>query len=244
SYIGLNVNDPPLDDPKLRKALNLAINRPGIASSVLEDLVVPARGIIPPGFPSFNPSLSGYKFDPEGAQRLIQESKYGADLENIPPIVLTIPGGFGAAVGLDLEVILQAWEELGLKVEIQQTEWATFLQDLHKSRFQMFESGWIADYPDPENFLDILFHSKSDNNHTNYSNLEVDALLEQARVEPNREARFKIYNRVEQMILEDAPWVVLWNRGEGFALIKSEVKGYHLSPLVIPKLRYVYLAED
>ena len=77
-------------------------------------------------------------------------------------------------------------------------EFATFLKDLHKGRFQMFDIGWIADYPDPENFLDILFHSESSNNHTHYSNPEVDALLMKARVETDETARYALYNQAEQ----------------------------------------------
>ena len=242
-YIGMNVEQPPFDDPKLRQALNLAFDRKSIANSVLEGLVIPARGIIPPGFPGFNPDLPDFTYDPELARQLLSESRYGKDLGQLPPITLSIAGGFGASLSLDLEVILQAWEELGVRGEIQQTEWATFLQDLHGGRYDMFYSGWIADYPDPENFLDVLFHSESENNHTNYHNAEVDTLLEQARVEPDRAARFRLYNRAERMILNDAPWVILWNRGEGYALIKPNVRDYHLAPIVIPKLRYVYFQE-
>jgi len=242
-YIGLNVEQPPFEDPKLRQALNLAFDRASIASSVLEGLVVPARGIIPPGFPGFNPDLPDFQYDPELARQLLLESRYGQDLSQLPPITLSVSGGFGAALSLDLEVILQSWEELGVPVQIQQTEFATFLQDLHAGSYDMFYSGWVADYPDPENFLDVLFHSESGNNHTNYHNAEVDALLEQARVEPDRAARFRLYNKVERIILEDAPWVTLWNRGEGYALIKPNVRDYHLAPIVIPKLRYVYFQE-
>jgi ABC-type transport system substrate-binding protein len=240
-YIGLNVERPPLDDPKVRLALNLAINREAIATQVLSNLRTPARGVIPPGFPSYNPDLPGYQYDPERARQLLQESKYGDSLDNLPRITLNISGSFGANVPLDLEVILQSWEEeLGIQVDIQQTEWATFLQDLHARRYQMFVIGWGADYPDPENFLDILFHTGSDNNQTNYSNPEVDRLLEQARVEGDQTSRFQLYNRIEQMILDDAPWVPLWNSGETYALIKPDVRGYHLTAMTIPKYRHVY----
>ena len=245
SYIGLNVDQPPLDDPLFRQALNLAIDRETIASVVLEGFSLPATTIIPPGFPSYSTDVKGYGYDPERALKLLKQSKYGNDLDNLPRITLSISGSFGADVPLDMEVILSSWEEiLGVTVEIQQTEWATFLQDLQDRRYHMFRLGWGADYADPENFLDILFHSKSENNHTNYNNPEVDALLEQARVEPDQETRFKLYNKIEQMILDDAPWVLLWNTGETYALIKPEVKGYELTPMTIPKYRYVYLEQQ
>ena len=243
-YIGLNVDEPPLDDLNVRKALNLAIDKREIATIVLGDQVVPATGILPPGFPGFNSSVSGYEFDPEEAKRLLLASKYGDDLGNMPPITITTPGSFGANVSLDMEVILAMWEKnLGIKTEFQQTEFATFLKDLHKGRFQMFDIGWIADYPDPENFLDILFYSDSSNNHTNYNNPDVDALLEQARIERDETMRFSIYNEVEQTILDDAPWIPLWYSGERYLLVKPNVHDFLQTPLIIPKLRHVYLTD-
>ena len=243
-YIGLNVNEPPLDDVKVRQALNLAIDKREIATIVLGDQVVPAKGILPPGFPGFSESVSGYKFDPIKAKQLLLESKYGNDLDNLPPITITTPGSFGANVSLDMEVVLAMWEKnLGITTEFQQTEFATFLKDLNKRRFQMFDIGWIADYPDPENFLDILFYSDSSNNHTNYNNPEVDALLEKARVETDETLRFSIYNEVEQTILDDAPWIPLWYSGERYLLVKPNVHDYLLTPLIIPKLRHVYLTD-
>lgn len=244
-YIGLNVNEPPLDDVKVRQALNLAVDKQEIASIVLGDLVQPADGILPPNFPGYDANISGYDFDPVRAQQLLAESKYGADPSSIPPITITTPGSFGANVSLDMEVVLQMWERnLGITADFQQTEYATFLKDLHKGRFQMFDIGWIADYPDPENFLDLLFHSESANNHTHYHNPEVDQLLMQARVETDTTARYALYNRAEQLVLDDAPWVPLWFDGETKLLVKPNVRDYLLPPLIIPRLRYVYLAGE
>ena len=244
-YIGLNVNEPPLDDIKVRQALNLAIDKKEIATIVLGDQVVPAKGILPPGFPGYNESISGYEFEPERALQLLRDSKYGDDLDNLPPITITTPGSFGANVSLDMEVILAMWEKnLGIKTEFQQTEYATFLKDLNKRRFQMFDIGWIADYPDPENFLDVLFYSDSSNNHTNYNNPRVNTLLEKARVETDEMLRFSIYNEVEQIILDDAPWIPLWYSGERYLLVKPNVHDYLQTPLIIPKLKHVYLTEE
>ena len=245
-YIGMNVTQPPFDDPKVRQALNYAIDKNIIARDVLADLVVPATGILPPGFPGYSSDIKGYEYDPEKAKQLLAESKYGPGLENFDkPIILTTAGSFGASVSLDMEVILEMWRtNLGIEVETLQTEFATYLQDLVKRRFEMFQIGWIADYPDPENFLDLLFHSESSNNHTGFSNVQVDALLQQARVEPSQQKRFELYHRAEQMILDEAPWIPLWNSGEQYVLIKSTVHDYYLTQLIIPKLRFVYLTEE
>ena len=245
SFIGMNLEQPPFDDVKFRQALNYAVNKKEIATTALSDLVVPAIGVIPPGFPSYNPDLRGYGYDPEKAKRLLSESRYGADPASIPRITLSIAGNFGVSVGLDMEVMLRSWQEtLGVEVEIQQTEWATFLQDVHQRRFQMFALAWSADYPDPQNFLDIMFHTDSANNWGNYNNREVDSLLEKARVEPDQTARFQQYNLIEQLIVDDAPWVPLWHSTERKVLVKPEVKDYFLLPMTIPKLRHVYITDN
>ena len=245
SYFGMNAEEPPFDDVKVRQALNYAIDRETLASVLLNDIVTPAKGILPPGFPAYNPSLEGYAFDPEKARNLLAESKYGSDTSSYPPITLTIPGSFGAPVSPLLEAILLTWEEeLGITMDIQQTEWATYLEDLRDRRFQIFGGlGWVADYLDPENFLDGLFHSGSDNNHTSYNNSELDAVLEKARVEQDQQARFALYNEAEEMIVEEAPWAPLWHSNGDSYLIKPYVKGLPLSPLVIPRFRYVYFEE-
>ena len=244
-YIGMKVDEPPFDDEKVRQALNYAIDRQAISRDVLAGLVVPAKGILPPGFPGYNPGLEGYSYDPELARQLLSESKYGPNLEKFDrPIILTTAGSFGSSVGLDLEIILRMWEEnLGIKVEILQTEFATYLQDLIKRRFEMFQIGWIADYPDPENFLDLLFHSESNNNHTAYKNLELNRLLEQARVESNQAVRYDLYRQAEELIVKAAPWIPLWHSGEQYVLVKPNVHDYFLTPLIIPKLRFVYMTE-
>ena len=241
----MNSNEPPFDDPNVRLALNYAIDRETLAEVLLEDTVVPAKGILPPGFPGYNANLESYQFNPEKARQLLAESKYGSDTANYPPITMTLPGSFGSPVSPVMQAILVGWEEqLGITVDLLQTEWATYLQDLRDRRFQIFGGlAWIADYPDPENFLDVLFHSESSNNHTHYSDPELDALLESARVEQDQQARFALYRDAEQMILDGAPWVPLWHSNGEHYLIKPYVKGLPLSSLVIPRLRYIYFIE-
>ena len=242
-YLGMNVNMPPFDDINVRRALNYAVDLQTIADVVLDGRVSPARGVIPPGFPSYTPNLRSYDFNPDLARELMESSSY-ADAwksDSLPRITLSLSGSFGAAVPPYLEVIIEQWnQELGIQVDIQQTEWATYLEDVKDAKYQLFSIGWIADYPDPENFLDILFHSESANNNTRYSNPEVDRLLEEARTERDKTRRFQIYNQVEQMVLDEAPWVWTWFSGEGYALIKPEVSDYYLLQMSIPKYRYIY----
>ena len=238
-YIGFNASLPPFDDPKFRQALTHAVDKDLIANEVLSELVTPAVGILPPGFPGYNPNLEGLEYNPDLARQLLSESKY-ADAETRPRIVVTVPGT-GGTIGLDMEVVIEMWrQELGVEVEIQQVEWATYLQDLNQNKFQAFGgSGWQADYPDPQDFLDILFHTDSAQNHGSYSNPELDAILEQARTEPDVERRVELYHEAENLIVQDAPLLPLWYTGEQYVLIKGHVEDYRVTPMTVPKLRYI-----
>ena len=241
SYIGFNTSMAPFDDPKFRQALNHAIDKELIASEVLSDLVVPAFGILPPGFPGYNENLEGLRHDKELAQRLLSESAY-ADAESRPRIVITVPGT-GGTIGLDLEVVIEMWRQvLGVEVEIQQVEWATYLEDLNDAKFQAYAGlGWQADYPDPQDFLDILFHTDSNLNHGAYSNPELDAILERARTLQDPLARIAEYRRAEELIVQDGAWVPLWYTGERHLLLKPHVEGYRVTPMIVPKLREIRL---
>lgn len=143
-----------------------------------------------------------------------------------------------------LLAILQMWRaNLAIELEVLQMEWATFIEELYQDQFQIFALGWIADYPDPENFLDSLFHSLSSDNNLGYSDDEVDRLLDDASRELNQESRYDLYQGAEQLILDDAPIVPLWHSNEGYVLVKPNVKDYFLLSTIIPRLRYVYISE-
>ena len=241
AYIGFNTEKAPFDDVKFRQALNHAIDKDLIAREVLSELVKPAYGILPPSFPGYNPEIKGLEYDQELAKNLLSQSKY-ADPESRPRIVITVPGT-GGVIGLDLEVIIAMWENtLGVEVEISQVEWATYLDDLDAKKMQAYAGlGWQADYPDPQDFLDILFHSESSINHGNFNNSAVDKLLEEARIEPDIVQRIALYNDAERLIVQEAAWVPLWFDGEQYALIKQYVTGYELTPMIVPRLAQVVI---
>lgn len=241
-YIGFNVNRPPFDDVKVRQAFNYALDKEKIINVVMKKMWVTAEGILPPGMPGYNPRLEGYPYDPEKARQLIAESEY-EDASSFPEIVLSVPGGGGAAARSVTAAVEMYRENLGVEITIEQMEWATYLDDLKAHRFQMFgiTAGWSADYPDPQDFLDILFHCESRDNNTEYCSPEVDRLLEEARVEQDHDKRLGIYQQVEEMILGDAPWVPIGHDAE-YWLTKPYVKGMIYPPTTIPKFKYVSIS--
>jgi len=234
-YIGFNVNEPPFDDPDVRRALSMAVDKEFLANEFLEQLVVPAAGIIPPGMPGYNDDLAGLEFNPGAAADLLDETGKADDVDGAR--ILT--SGQGAAPSDILQALAAMWEEnLGVTIEIEQEDFGLFLSDINEGNFTMFSLGWIADYPDPQNFLDIKLHSESSNNESGYASDEVDALLEQARSEPDEASRIDLYQQAEQIIVDDAPWIPLYH-GRSSYLVKPEVVGFETPPFVIPNLRYV-----
>jgi oligopeptide transport system substrate-binding protein len=234
-YIGFNTNAKPFDDPKVRQAFALAVDRKKIDEVVLKSSAPVANGILMPGVPGYTPDDKTYPYDPARAKQLLAESKYGTDLGDIT----LAESGAGASVGPVTEAIVQNWKDnLGVTVKIQQAEDATFFSDLDAGRYQMFEIGWIMDYPDPEDVLDILFYSKSRQNSTQYNNPEIDAKLEQARVEQDSEKRLTIYQDVEKTLVQEAVWVPLFY-GQTDALVKPYVTNFEFPPLIIERFRDV-----
>ncbi|MCG3208841.1 MAG: Dipeptide-binding protein DppE [Anaerolineae bacterium] len=244
-YIGFNVNKPPFDDRNIRRAFNLALDKARMVKLVFQGNVPVANGIVPPNMPGYqNPDLSDFEFDPEQALQLIADSPYG-DVSELPDITLNVSGAGGSAGPL-VEAIVQSYKDnLGVEVNVEQTPWPDFLAGLNnpKMSYQMYQLGWIADYPDPQNFLEVLFHTESTQNHGGYSNPDVDALLDQARGELDSQKRLKLYQQAEQLILEDAAWVPLYFNVEDW-LIKPYVQDFQIPPIQIPKFQYVKILAD
>lgn len=234
-YIGFNTNVPPFDDPLVRQAFALSVDRAKIAEVILKDAIPVANGILMPGVPGYTEVDKTYPYDPEEAQRLLAQSKYADDM----PEITLAESGAGGTVGPTTEAIVQYWSDnLGIEVKIQQAESGTFFSDIDQGRYQMFHLGWIMDYPDPEDILDILFHSTSRQNNTRYENQEIDQLLESARVEQDAEKRLQTYQQVEDRLVKDAVWIPMFY-DVAHVLVKPYVKNFTLPAMIIERYREV-----
>ena len=237
-YVVFDVTQPPFDDLKVRQAFSMAFDRGKYIDVVLSGRALPAIGIFPPGLPGFNIGLEGLPYDPERARQLLAESKYGKDL---PPIIYT-DAGIGSGVGADVAALAQMWKHaLGVEITVENLEPNYFYEKILAGQHgQIFGGGWCADYPDPENFADVLFHSGSTQNTGEYSNPELDALLEKARVEQDVAKRIEMYQGAEQIIVDDAP-VLFTTHSLSYQLVKPYVKGYVFTPIDVPIERYMWL---
>ncbi len=241
SYLAFNVSQPPFDDPNVRLALAHAIDKTTIVKDVLDNLSVSANQIVPPGLVAHDPDYRGIVFDPELAQELLAESRY-AGTPIVDEMRLTISGA-GSTPGPVFEAIQDMWRQhLGLEVEIQQVEFATFISEIDRGLYGFFSLGWSLDYPDPQNVLDYKFHSASLGNDTRLDDEAIDGLLEEARYSLDQERRTSLYQQVDRMLVEDAVWIPLFH-AVAHELVKPYVQGYEPTRTVIPHLRYVSIDE-
>jgi oligopeptide transport system substrate-binding protein len=222
-YVGINVNEPPFDDLNVRKAFYMAIDKQRIIDEVLQGVELVAHGFLPPGLPGHNEALPATSFDPEEARQLLLASKYGG-VEGLPDVVFTAPGTTGPDT-LTL-ALLDMWRvNLGIRVQVRLVDPNIYYYVIQQNVDHLFNYGWIADYPDPQNFLDVLFHSGEENNVGGYGNPGVDTLLDNLRTETDNESRLQQYQEVERLLLEDVAGMPLYF-GRSFYLVKPYVLGF------------------
>lgn len=226
--LNFNVSMQPFDDAKVRQAFALAIDMDKIIEVSQKGATERAAGFVPPGVPGYNPDLAPLPFDPALAKELIAESRYGS-VEGLPPITMYVLYRAGPST----EAMIAMWQQnLGVEVQVEAVQSLQEWFDLsHQKKIQLCTSGWIADYLDPQDFLEILFNSSSEENRCAYSDPEVDAALAKAAVEQDEALRLKMYQDIERMILDDLPAAPLSGTGKQYALVKPYVKGYSLFPI-------------
>ncbi len=238
-YLWFNAAAAPFDDVNVRQAFTYAVDKERVNALAAEGTVTTAYGILPPGMPGYDANLTGLRFDPAKAKALIAASKYG-DVSKLPPIVLTT-SGYGNDISGELGGIIDQWQRnLGVTVSVRQMEPQAFFYSLPQEKNNLFDFGWIADYPDPQDFLDILFRTGGQNNVGGYSNPELDALLDRAAVEPDRATRLKMYQDAENIVVEDAAALPLYFT-RNYLLVKPYVKNYLLNALGFPQLNKVVI---
>ena len=239
TFLQLNANLPPFDDALVRQAFSLATNQASYIDHLSEDTnLIPALGILPLAMPGFLADRQAMPFDPAAARDLLAKSSYAGKL---PVIVLGASGQPGSNPR-NIAILVDMWQKnLGLKVEVQYIDPYSFTKAARSSSANILVQGWCADYPDPENFLDILFHSQSEFNigHTHLP--ELDALLEKARIEPDGQQRLALYQQAETSLLAGFHVIPL-NTSQFGVLIKPRVLGYVLSSLNAPTIPLLSLA--
>jgi len=229
SALRFNVERAPFTDARVRRAIAHAIDPSIIVDRLLEGCVKAAQGIVPPVLAGWTATATRLPLDRERARALLAEAGFpgGRGLGPVAYHFNTNDANQRIAEALQAQL-----KEIGVTLELRRLDWAAHIKVVDAGSAGFFRQGWIADYPDPENFLTVLFHSRNvgaAGNTSRYRNPAVDRLLDEADTMAIGAARMKRYEEAEQMILDDAVWVSLYFYASR-ALIKPYVKGLERSP--------------
>jgi len=220
----------------IRKAINYGFDRKKMITFLRNGIGTPAlNGFIPKGLPSFN-NLKGYDYNPIKAKKLIDKYKKETGNEH-PEITITTNAQY-----LDLcEFIQQELSNLGLKIKVEVVPPSVLRQGKSKGELPVFRASWIADYPDAENYLSLYyskFHTPNGSNYTHFTNKDFDALYEQSIATVDNEKRYKLYQQMDQIIIDQAPIVPLYY-DEVTLFTQKSVKGMVVNPINLLNLKEV-----
>ena len=223
-----------LGDSKVRKALALSINKKLIVEQVMKGGQLPARSFVPEGIVATdgkdfteNSKYLPAEGDIELAQKLLVEAGYTSP-ESMPKITFTF--NTGDAHAMVAQAVQDMWKKnLGVEVELKNEEWAVFQTTRSNKNYDIARHGWIADYNDPMNFLD-LWLTGGGNNDAGYSNLEYDKYVRDAQKESDPDKRTALLHKAEDILMEDMPVIPLYYY-TSVVVANPKAKGWIKSPL-------------
>jgi peptide/nickel transport system substrate-binding protein len=231
SGVALPCDVKPFDDVRVRRALNLAVDKEAINKALFQGLAVPMTSPLPPAQWGFDPSVKGYGFDPDQAKKLLAEAGV-APGTRFELLTYNSPRGYNSA-GPNLAVAVQGYlRRVGIETDVRQMDMGAFLSTVRSGKYNGLKmQGWTGDNGDPDNFAGTLFGSKQIpiNNTAHYSNPEVDKLLTEAARETDHAKRVQLYGQIQKMIVDDAPWIFI-NCVLQVRAVRKEVQDYHLNP--------------
>jgi oligopeptide transport system substrate-binding protein len=263
TYFGLNFDEPPMNNLQVRQALSLALNKQLLVDRVENGGAIPTNHIVPKGMPGYNPGLLTPGSDPTQsltgnqaeAQQLLKTARdacatlnpvTGQPPAECPfitgptpqPIMIHVSAKNATRVAIATFAAQQWNTVLGLNIQVAPTDPAVMRPYLSRQLkgYQMWVIGWLADYPDPQDWLSLQFMSNTEpnkmngNNATNIHNADLDKLLQQADIERDQTKRMALYNQAEQLVVNLVPWIP-YEQAKSFWRMRPWVRGFGLNPL-------------
>ena len=253
-YLGFNMNDPVVGAPAgargrgLRQAMSLAVDSREYARVFSNGRGVPAQSPIPPGIFGYDEAYRNPFREPDlaRAQALLREAGYpdGIDPQTGKPLRLSFdtpdPSSRGRLLAL---FFVNAWKRLGLDVEIAATDYNQFQDKVRRGAYQIFQWGWLADYPDPENFLFLLWGPSSASNgggpnSANFSNARYDELFLEMKDRPSDTRRLALIREMRDLLERERPWIELVH-AESYTLYQPWLRNVKPAGLSLPSAKYV-----
>jgi oligopeptide transport system substrate-binding protein len=229
-YLYMDTTTPPFNNRLVRQAVAMAIDKQRITAVTAGELGQVTGGIFPPLMPCYNPHLHTWPYNPARARQLLTQAGYPHGFSTT-----ILAGGTSAAQARPEQVIQRDLARLGIKATIKMAAGSTFgtLETTPKAK-GLGQDIWIMDFPDPSDFIDPLLTSVAaqpgGQNYAFYRNPTVDALAAQADRTLNGAQRCGLYHRIEQIIIDDAPWVPLFTP-EYATLASPRLTSFYMSPV-------------
>ncbi len=230
SGMGMPTDVAPFDNMKVRQALNYAIDRNAINKALFKGFAVPMLAPMPASEWSYQPQQPAYNYNPTLAKKMLAEAGVKTPL-SVEFLTYNSPRGYNPA-GADLAVAVQGYlKKVGIDAELRKLDMGAFLSTVRSGKYQgLFMVGWTGDNGDPDNFVCELYSSRNPaDDTTRYKNPDVDRLCEQGLAETDHAKRVAIYQQIQKLVWQGAPWVFI-NSVEQVRAIRPEVHGYQLNP--------------
>jgi oligopeptide transport system substrate-binding protein len=232
----ININRPPFNDVRVRRALSMAIDRESIVKNILKGGQLPAYNFTPPNTGGYTcePQL---RFDTTEARRLLADAGFSAS-KPFPPFSLLY--NTAETHHTIAQAIQEMWKKyLGIKVTLKNQEWKVYLAATHARDYDIARMGWSGDYNDPNSFLDMWI-TGGGNNRTGWSDPAYDSLIAQASQCPDQAGRFALFKKAERILLDQIPIIPIYFFTNDF-LVHPSVKGWYPNILNIHPYSFVYL---
>jgi dipeptide transport system substrate-binding protein len=232
-YLALNVQRPPFDDARVRRAVNMAIDKAAIIAGVYQGAGAPAKNPIPPTLWSYNDAIKDYPYDPAQAQRLLTEAGYRQGFET-ELWYMPVDRPYMPSAKRIAEMIQADLAKIGIRLRLVTHEWTTYRAKLQAGEHTMALYGWTGDNGDPDNFLHVLLGCAAaragGNNIAKWCNPEYDRLVTAAKLTANQAERERLYAQAQEIFKQEAPWVPLAH-SVVFMATRKEVQGFRMDPL-------------
>jgi peptide/nickel transport system substrate-binding protein len=229
-YLGLTVTREPLDNELVRQALNHAVNKEAMIDAFFAGQAVPAKNPIPPAVQGYNDEIDPYPYDPEKAKALLAEAGYGDGFE-MELWAMPVSRPYMPDANRVAEFLQSSFADIGVTAHIQSYEWATYLDKVVAGEADSFILGWTGTNGDADDFIYNLWHEDNIGslNSTQYSNEELNEVLNEARTITDQERRIELYHRAQEIMHGDAPIIPLVHTTPVLAA-RSEITGFDPHP--------------
>jgi dipeptide transport system substrate-binding protein len=228
-YLGYNTEKKPFDDARVRKALNMAINKNAIIDAVFQGAGTVAKNPMPPTIWGYNNDIKDDPYDPEAAKKLLTEAGVSNLKTNIWAMPVTRP--YNPNARRMAELIQADWKAVGVEAEIVSFEWGEYLKRSKEGEHESVLLGWTADIADPDNFLGVLLgcDGVGNTNRARWCNQEFDALIKQAKLTTDQAERTKLYMQAQEIFKDQAPWATIAH-SIVYQPVRKEVVDFRIDP--------------